>query len=65
MATEEKERMVLAGLDIPFWDLVWFMVKLTLASIPAIVILSFTFFLIAMLFGWMGAMVPPAVPGSL
>ena len=65
MATEDKDRMILAGLDVPFWDLVWFMVKLALASIPAIIILSFIFFLIATLFGWMGAMVPPGVPGSI
>jgi len=61
---ETKNRIVLAGLDVPFWDLVWFMVKLTLASIPAIFILSFIFFLIAMLFGWMGVMIPPHVPGG-
>ena len=64
---EEKEtrgRFILAGLDVPFWDLVWFMVKLALASIPAIFILSFIFFLIATLFGWMGAMMPPGMPGG-
>ena len=62
---ELKERIILAGLDVPFWDLVWFMVKLALASIPAIIILSFIFFLIAMLFGWMGNMMPPAMPGGI
>ena len=62
---ELKERIILAGLDVPFWDLVWFMVKLALASIPAIIILSFIFFLIAMLFGWMGNMMPPGMPGGI
>ena len=47
----EKQRMVVAGLDIPFWDLVWFMVKLSLASIPAIFILYFFVMAFGMLFG--------------
>ena len=62
---ETRDRIILAGLDVPFWDLVWFMVKLALASIPAIFILSFIFFLIAMLFGWMGVMMPPHMPAGL
>ena len=47
----EKRRVVIAGLDIPFWDLVWFMVKLSLASIPAIFILYIFVMAFGMLFG--------------
>ena len=50
MAQSEKERIILAGLEIPFWDLVWFMVKLSLASIPAIFILYIIVALCGMIF---------------
>ncbi|WP_456402366.1 hypothetical protein [Hydrogenimonas sp.] len=50
---EESREVVVSGLDIPFWDLVWFMVKLALASIPALFILYFIFGLLTMLFGGM------------
>jgi len=61
MAEEnEKRKVIVAGLDIPFWDLVWFMVKLALASIPAIFILYFIFLLIGMFFAGMGSLVAPA-----
>lgn len=33
--------VVLSGLNIPFWDLVWVLVKIALASIPAATILFF------------------------
>ncbi|WP_193111693.1 hypothetical protein [Sulfurimonas paralvinellae] len=47
---EDKE-VVIKGLDIPFLDLVVFLVKLALASIPAIFILSVVFWAIGALFG--------------
>lgn len=47
---EEKE-VIIKGLDIPFLDLVVFLIKLTLASIPAIFILSVVFWAIGVLFG--------------
>jgi len=47
----EKRRVVISGLDIPFWDLVWFMVKLSLASVPALLILYLFFMGFSMLFG--------------
>ena len=58
------QKTILAGLEIPFWNLVWFMVKLALASIPALFILYFILFLFAMLFGSVMHlfMVPPG-PG--
>ncbi|WP_353662869.1 hypothetical protein [Hydrogenimonas sp. SS33] len=50
---EKFEKVILAGLEIPFWNLVWFMVKLALASIPALFIIYFIFALFAMFFGGM------------
>ncbi|ADV45943.1 hypothetical protein [Nitratifractor salsuginis] len=51
MESEEKKRVIISGLDIPFWDLVWFMVKLALASFPAVFILYLFVVLFTMLFG--------------
>ena len=48
---EDKKRVVISGLDIPFWDLVWFMVKLALASIPALFIIYAIMTLFTMIFG--------------
>jgi hypothetical protein len=48
---KSDNRVVISGLDIPFWDLVWFMVKLALASIPALFIIYFIFAALGMLFG--------------
>ncbi len=61
MANEEKMRVVLSGLEIPFWDLVWFMVKLALASVPAMFILWFFFWVFSAFFdGVMQFLVPAA-----
>jgi len=59
MAEEKKDRVVLAGLDIPFWDLVWFMVKFAFASIPAIFIIYFIVVLIGMIFTGLGSLSLP------
>jgi hypothetical protein len=60
---KSDNRVVISGLDIPFWDLVWFMVKLALASIPALFIIYFIFAVMGMLFGGLFHMVlmPPPV----
>ncbi len=56
---EEKEKVIVSGLDIPFWDLVWFMVKLALASIPALFIIYLFFALIGAVFnGFFGLFMP-------
>lgn len=34
-------RVVVKGIDIPFWDMVWFMVKWSVAAIPAAIIIVF------------------------
>jgi len=59
---EEIKKVVVSGLEIPFWDLVWFMVKLALASIPALFVIYFIVMLFGMVFGGMVHMfmgVPP------
>ncbi len=55
---EEKREVIITGLKIPFWDLVWFMVKCTLASIPAIIILYGIFWLLSLLFGALALTLP-------
>jgi hypothetical protein len=35
----ERQGVVVTGLDIPFWNLVWLLVKVSIASIPAAFIL--------------------------
>ena len=39
--TTTEIRAVIAGLDVPFMDLVAILVKLSLAAIPAMIILAF------------------------
>ena len=40
------------GLDVPFGDLVLFMLELVLASIPAGLFLAALYFILAVLLGW-------------
>jgi len=47
----ENKEVIIKGLDIPFLDLVVFLVKLALASLPAIFILSVVMWAIGALFG--------------
>ena len=56
---EERRKVVVSGLEIPFWDLVRFMVKLALASIPALFILYGVLTLLGMLFAGIGTLVAP------
>ena len=46
-------RVVIVNFNIPFWDLVMFMVKFAIASIPAAIILSLLF---AFLYGVLGGL---------
>jgi hypothetical protein len=48
---ENRAEVKITGVDIPFWDLVVLIVKIALASVPAIFILWFVFAMIGMLFG--------------
>ncbi len=48
---ENSRKIVISGIDIPFVDLVFLLVKIALASIPAMIIIYFVFALFTMLFG--------------
>ncbi|BCD68850.1 hypothetical protein [Nitratiruptor sp. YY09-18] len=48
---QEKKEVIITGLKIPFWDLVWFMVKFAFASIPALFIIYFIIGLFSALIG--------------
>jgi len=63
MEKSEKESVVVSGLEIPFWDLVWFMVKLALASIPAMLIIYIFIMLLGLLFGGVANLISP-FPGA-
>lgn len=47
---EEKRDVIIKGVDIPFIDLVILLVKLALASIPAVFVLYFVFMLFGLFF---------------
>jgi len=47
----DSKKIVISGIDIPFTDLVFLLVKIALASIPAMIIIYFVFALFTMLFG--------------
>ncbi len=57
---EEKKEVIVTGLKIPFWDLVWFMVKLAFASIPAIFIIWTIVWIFSLLFGLLFSVMPGA-----
>jgi hypothetical protein len=48
---DREKRVVIGGIDIPFIDLVILLVKLALASIPAMIIIYTVFALLSTLFG--------------
>ncbi len=48
---EKTKEVKITGVDIPFLNLVIFIVKIALASIPALFILWFIFAIFGMLFG--------------
>ncbi len=48
---ENSRKIVISGVDIPFVDLVFLLVKIVLASIPAMIMVYFIFALFTMLFG--------------
>jgi hypothetical protein len=48
---ENETKVTISKIDIPFWNLVIFIVKLSLASIPAIFIIWFVMMLFTMIFG--------------
>ncbi len=46
----EKEKIVIRGIDIPFMDLVVLLVKLAFAAIPAMIVIFTVFGLLSTLF---------------
>jgi len=50
MANMDQQKIVLTDIDIPFKRLVWFMVTLGLAAIPAGIILWITMIALNMIF---------------
>ena len=58
---EEKKEVIITGLQIPFWDLVWFLVKLAFASIPAIFIIYAIVWIFSFLFGSLFVSLPPTL----
>jgi hypothetical protein len=44
---EESREVIVTDIRMPFWSMVWFMVKLSIAAIPAGIILAVIYFLFA------------------
>ena len=56
----EETKVKITGVDIPFCDLVVLIVKIALASIPALFVVWFVFMLFGLVFGGMfGAFMHP------
>jgi len=47
---EDRDNVIIKGVDIPFIDLVVLLVKLAFASIPAMFVIYFVFMLFGVLF---------------
>ncbi len=56
---QEVRKIIISGLEVPFWDLVWFMVKLAFASIPAMFIVYFIWMVIELFLGEFFHMIMP------
>ena len=48
---QDKTEVVITDIKMPFWSMVLFLVKLSIAVIPAVFILSFIGFVLTVLFG--------------
>jgi len=48
---EEEKKVIINGIDIPFMDLVVLLIKLALASIPAMIVIFLFFSLMSTFFG--------------
>jgi hypothetical protein len=49
-----RHSVVISGLDLPFWNLVLFLVKLSIASLPAAFILTALFLLLVAVVNTLG-----------
>ena len=54
MENNEKNEVVVTDIKMPFMSMVVFMIKWVIASIPAIIILSILFMIMAAVFGSIG-----------
>ena len=54
MEINEKNEVVVTNIKMPFMSMVVFMIKWVIASIPAIIILSILFMIMAAVFGSIG-----------
>ena len=54
METNLPERVSIVDIRMPFWSMVVFLVKLSIASIPAFIILSALGAAVFALLGWLG-----------
>lgn len=48
---DDEKKVIIKGIDIPFMDLVVLLIKLALASIPAVIVIFGFMSLMSMLFG--------------
>lgn len=55
MEPQIPERVSIVDIRMPFWSMVVFLVKLSIASIPAFLILSALGAVVFALLGWLGA----------
>jgi len=51
MPSQDQSRVVVTDIRMPFWSIVIFMVKFSIASIPAFLILLAVGFIVAVVFG--------------
>lgn len=62
---DNRPRVTLIDIDIPFWRLVAFFIKASLAAIPATIVVSLVLMLIGMAFGfifdWHGMMMQRSI----
>jgi uncharacterized membrane protein YvbJ len=54
--TEKNNEVIITNIKMPFWSMVVFIIKWTMASIPAIIIMALIFTVIIGLLGGMGMM---------
>jgi len=53
--TDQLIRAVIEDFDMKFWSIVWFMVKVAFASIPAIVVVWIVTLVLFAIFGGIGS----------
>ncbi len=51
MPSQDHSKVIVTDIRMPFWSIVIFMVKFSIASIPAFLILLVVGFLVALFFG--------------